>query len=324
MKKLRLDALMTKILSLMPTFKKDSNEGIFFERQLEEIEKRAFEFKETELKYRDLIPVNSSINPGAQSYTYRMYGKIGMAKIVASNAKDLPRCDIYAEESTTKIKQLGTSFGYTTEDIRAALFTQTPLETNKASVARRCINELMSKLAFDGDSGYGINGFVGNANIPSAVAANGAGGSPLWANKTADEILADIQAIVTNIRTQSKGVYNANTLIMPIAQYNLISLKPRSTQSDLTILEYITKPGNSFGLTQVTWLPTELNGKFSGASNGMIAYEKSSENFEQIIPLEMQMLPAQDQNLEFLIPVEAKHGGTVVRYPLAFYIIYGI
>lgn len=324
MKKLRLDTFLPIILGLMPNFKQDSNEGIFFQRQLEEIDKTAFEYKEMELKYRALIPVNSSVNPGAQSYTYRMYGKIGMAKILGASVKDLPRCDIYASEFTSKIKHIGTSFGYTTEELRAALFGGVALDASKAAAARRAINELMSSMSMDGDTTYDIKGFVNNANISTSVAANGTGGSPLWSSKTADEILTDVRTITSAIRTQSKGIHNGDTLILPIANYDILAQLPRSANSDMTLLEFITKPGNSFGLKNVTWLPTELLSKFSGSTNGMICYENNKENFEQIIPLEMQMLPAQEQGLEFVIPVEAKHGGVVIRYPLAFKAIYGI
>jgi len=56
----------------------------------------------------------------------------------------------------------------------------------------------------------------------------------------------------------------------------------------------------------------------------MIVYERNSEVLEQIIPLEMTTHPIQERGLEFLIPVESRHGGTVVRYPIACAILTGI
>lgn len=301
------------------------NATMFFARQLEVIESKAYEIKVPELKYRSLVPVNNQINPGAETITYRMYGKVGMVKIIANYADDLPRCDAYAEEFSQVVKTLGASVGWSTQEIRSASFANQPLETAKVEAMRRSFRERESNICWNGDAITGIKGLLSNANIPSFGVPKGTGGSPLWANKTADEIIADITAMVSRVRTQSKGIHNANTLVLPLAQYDLISMKPRSTHSDMTILEYITKPGNKFGLTSVEWLPFELDNAFTGGTeDGAFCYEKDSANLELYIPLEMQMLPVQPKNLEFVIPAESRIGGVVVRYPLAMCFATGI
>ena len=55
-----------------------------------------------------------------------------------------------------------------------------------------------------------------------------------------------------------------------------------------------------------------------------LCYELDDEVLQMHIPMEMQMLPPQARNMEFIIPVEAEVAGVVVRYPLACRTLYDI
>lgn len=302
----------------------DTGETAFFERQLEAVEQRLYEKKLRELKYRRLIPVSNADGPGAQSITFYLYTKTGMAKIIANPSDDLPRADVYASRHTALVHSVGTSFGYSTRELRHAQFANVPLEMQKADSARRTIREKENDIAWNGDANYNILGFLNNPNIPVQEMPQNAGAtSRTWANKTPTEIINDIQLLVTGIRDTTNGVHSGDTMLLPIDQYNIIALLPRSDHSDMTILEYITKPGNSFGLSTVEWL-TELKGAGVGGTDMMAVYEKDPEVLEARIPMEMQNLPPQARNLEFLVPVEAENAGVVVRYPLACSFGYGI
>lgn len=303
---------------------RDANETVFFARQLEAIEAKAYEFKERELKHRKYIPVSNRDNPGAENITYRMFGRVGMARIIGNYPDDLPRADVYGQEFSQRVRTVGISFGYNTQEIRAAMMAGVPLDGMKADAARRGMNEKHSRIAWTGDSEYNMLGVLNNTNIPELAAGNGSAGSPLWVNKTPDEIIYDIQLMTTKVRTQSKDIHASNTLLLPRDQYDIIAGWPRSTHSDTTILEYITKPGNSFGLSTVDVLSELENAFTSGTEDGALVYEKSEEVLEQRIPMELQFLPVQAKGLEFIIPGESRHGGVVIRYPLAMLFFTGI
>ena len=281
----------------------DAGESLFLERQLESVESRLYEKKLRELKYRKYLPVTSKAGAGAAVITYYLYTKVGMAKIIANPADDLPRSDVYAERFTQSVHNEGTSFGYSTRDLRQAVFAGVPLDTMKADAARRGIHELENSIAWNGDSTHGMIGFLANPNIPTVQAPLDATATGRdWANKTSNEIIADIKLMTSGIRQATNGVHEGNVLLLPIAQYDIIALLPRSDLTDTTILEFITKAGNSFGLTAVDWL-VELAGAGTGGSDMAICYELTDEVVEMHIPMEMQMLPPQARNMEFVIPV---------------------
>lgn len=302
----------------------DAGESAFLERQLESVESRIYEKKLRELKYRTLIPISNRDGAGAQTITYYMYTKVGMAKIIANPSDDLPLSDVFALRKTQPVFVIATAFAYTTQDLRRAMFAGVPLEMFKVDAARRSVRELESRLCWTGDTNSGIVGLFANANIPSDQAPLNAGAtSRLWSAKTADEILADVLSVITNLRTATNGVHQADTLLLPILQYNKLAGTPRSTFSDTTILKFILSEGNVYGLNTVDWL-TELVGSRAGPLDQAFVYERNPEVLELRIPMEMVTHPPQMNNLQFKVPVEAENGGTVVRYPLACRFLYNI
>lgn len=304
--------------------RQDAGESLFLERQLEAVETRLYEKKLRELRYRQFIPITNVAGAGASTITYYLYTKVGMAKIIANPADDLPRSDVFAERQTMNVHNEGTSFGYSTRDLRQAVFAGVPLETFKADAARRGIHELENTLAWNGDSDHGIVGLLANPNIPTVQAPVKVSTTRSWATSTPDEIISDIGTLlVSGIRQATRGVHQPNVLLMPQAQYDIISLLPRSTASDITVLEWLTKPGNSFGLSRIDWL-FELEGAGTGGSDMALCYELDDEVLQMHIPMEMQMLPPQARDMEFIIPVEAEVAGVVVRYPLACRTLYDI
>ncbi len=298
----------------------DDNDTAFFARQLEFIESTLYQFDLKVLKHRAYIPVDNTPDPGADTVTYRLFEKIGLAAIINNFANDLPRSDIVGSEFRAAVKSIATSFGFSTHDLRRARMANIPLDAMKAESAQRAVDERESTIAWTGDAASGLLGFLNNPNVPTAQAAAAAGGGNAreWdgADKTPDEIIADISTGVSTIRNSTKGARNADTLLMPIPQYNKLANTPRTSTSDTTILQFISNPNNGFGLSAVDWV-NELTGAFSGPVDGAIFYERNPSVLQQRITMERVILPMQQRNLEFVVPVEARNGGVVVRYPLA-------
>lgn len=308
-------------------WRQDAGEGMFFERQLESVESRLYEKKLRELKFRRLLPTTNRDGPGAATITYYLYTKFGAAKIIANPTDDLPRVDVAAERFTADVRVVGDAFGFSTQEIRNAQFANIPLEAQRASAARRAINEKMSDIAWNGDSVYNLGGVLDNPNIPDvqAAAAAGGGNSRVWGvDKTPLEVVNDIGDRITQINTDTKEVHQPDTLLLPIDKLQYIRRTPMSeTFPQMTIARWLMDPDNGFGLSTLEALP-ELTGTGTGATDQGLLYEKDDEVLELRIPMEMQTLPPERRNLQFFVPVEAEIAGVVIRYPLACMKFYGI
>lgn len=298
----------------------DSAETMFFQRELEQVKAKSYDVLKVPLKAFELIPVDSTTAPGAKTVTYEQYDSTGIAKIISNYADDLPTADVKGKEFTSMIKSIGNSYVYSKDDIRAAQFAGKPLNQRKANAAVEAHRQLMNKLAFFGDAEYGIQGFLTNSNVPNSPVVAGAATTLTWATKTADEILFDLNDAVSDMLDLTKGVEVPNTIVMPIAQYNLIATTARSANSDTTILEFFK--GNNPGIT-VTWA-TELKGAFTGGTDGFIVYNRNPDKLWMEIPMMVEMSPAQEKGLAYEVPCESKFGGVIIPYPLSVSIRRGI
>lgn len=303
------------------SYNMDANEGVIFARQLEYIESRAYEVKYPTLKGRELFPVDYSVPTGAESYTYRMYDHQGAFNLITNYSDDFRRVNVTGVEVTGKIHSFGAAVEYSVQDVRAAAMAGIPLQDHEVRAARRAAEQKLDDIILNGEAAGNLYGIMTHPNIPQAAVPNGAGGTATWATKTADEILFDLNDIVSDMIDLTKGVEAPTDLILPIAQYELINNTARSTTSDTTILEFFLR--NNAHITTVTpWY--KLKGAGTGSTDVMIAYRKDPEVIETVIPQEFEMFPAQPKNMSFNIPCHARYGGVRVRYPLAMSIRRGI
>lgn len=296
----------------------------FFARELESVKARTYDIKYPQLSAASgrIIPIDTSAGPGAETITYRQYDMTGVAKIVANYADDLPQVNVAGKEFTAKIKSLGDAYTYSLQDIRAAQFAGRPLADRLAMSARRAIEQKINSLAFQGDEEYGIQGLLNNPNIPDFEVANdGTGSSRLWSAKTPAQILRDMNRMESEIVNATFGVERPNTLLLPIAQYQLIATTQNSTASDTTILEFFMS--KSIGIKNVEPV-IELKDASADGDDIMIAYNNSPEYLTLEIPQPFEQLPVQEKNLSFTVPCHARFGGVIVYYPLSIVIGEGI
>lgn len=301
-------------------FNEDAGESIFFARELEYIKSKAYDIKYPELSAMALMPISTEAGEGAESITYKQYDSVGMAKIIANYADDLPRADVTGREFTSPVRGIGISYGYNTQEIRASAMVGKALDIRKMQAARKGHNETINKFAWSGDSVSGLPGFLTNPNMPEyTIPANGTGSSKLWVNKTDDQILADLNGMVNAPAIVSKGVHNATEIWLPRASYTLINSK-RVTDTSTTILKFFleTNPGVTVKVVN------ELTGAGAGGTNRAIVLENSSENYTLEIPMMFKQHVAQQRNLEFVVPCESRFGGVIIYYPLAFAFADGI
>lgn len=293
----------------------DAGEALILNRQLNHILAEVYKTEFPALRFRELIPVSSEVNPGAKTITYRMYTKVGMFKFLANGAKDLPRVDAFAQEFTSPLASFGGAYGFTDDDLMAAAMAGVPLEAEKGDAAALACEQLCNTTALLGESTLGIPGFLNNANVTiDTLLADGDGASKAWTSKTALQIARDFNQIVNKVITQSKAMYLPNTVILPLAAYTHINSTPWSGNSDTTILAWLLK--NNPDIKQITWL-NELLTAGAGSITRAVAYWKDPSVLKAHIPQEFTQYPPQEQGLEVIVPCKGKTGGTLIPRPLA-------
>ena len=302
----------------------DSNESMFFARELEHVKAKTYDKKFANLTATTVIPVSSEVNPGAESITYYQYEPTGMAKIISNYSTDLPRADVKGKPFTSPVKSLGDSYGYSVQDIRAARMAGKPLEQRKANAARSAIDQAINKLAYFGDAKHNLVGLFTHPNVTSYTLPTdgtlngttaGTAAAAKFINKTPDQVLRDLNGMVNKVIELTQGVETPDTLLLPPTVYGDLATRPRSDNSDTTILDFFLK--NSPYVKKAMPV-SETKGAGTTTDNDLVMMlSQDPDKLTLEIPQPFEQFPPQMKGLEFEIPCHARIGGVIMYYPLS-------
>jgi hypothetical protein len=231
------------------------------------------------------------------------------SSLIADAADDLPRADISQVEKSINIRSFGGSFGYTVQELRAAQMANIALEQRRATAVRRAYEEKVENVAMFGESSVALAGFFNNATV-DVIAAD------KWfttTSGTSQEMLELLNYGVTAIINGSKMKEQPDTILMAYSDYNKISTTRNSDSSDVTVLEYFLRTNpyitNIEPINQLDAANSVLN------TNRMVVYKRDPEKVQLHIPQPLELFPAQQRGLEFIVPAHARVGGVAVYYP---------
>lgn len=302
----------------------DADASVFFRRELEFIKAKSYDVEYQDLMARTLFPTSDEAGAYAEVITYRSYDRVGMAQIISSYAKDLPRADVTGREYSSPVRTIGLSFSYTVAEIMASQATGKSLEQRRANAVQRGSEETIDNIAWYGDASSGLPGFLTNPNIPNGPVAQGASGDTEWETKTPAEILEDVNDLFGTIYEVTRKKERANTLLLPVRKWNYIMSTPRSENSDTTIAQYLVTNSPFLTSLEDIFAVPEMAGAGTGGADLMVAYDRNPDKLTLEVPLELQFLPAQERGLNIEVPAWAKVGGVIVYYPMAARFAYGI
>ena len=291
--------------------------------EFNQIEKAAYNLPRENLDAIQSAPIKGGINKGAQTYTVKTITKLGMAKVIAENAKDLPPVSIAVKKDTVEIHDVGASYEFSRAELDGAAFNNMPLENLDALAARQTIDEKVDEIIYVGEKSWGLLGLLTNPNVTTAIAANNAGGtSTKWKNKTLDEITADIQTMVNAVFEATKGprgsgTVTPDTLKVPRDAFTYLTTSYTGTDSTITFLDALLKKFAPQGIKSIECCNSAAGvGMVDGkAADRALLYKKAEENVFSILPVVFRVLPPQDSGLAITYNCTARTGGCVWRRP---------
>lgn len=268
--------------------------------------------------FREYIPVAPAEGTGIAELAYTEYSATGVAKIIADYATDFPTVEAYGAEHTVKVKNVGAAYRFSLFEIEAAQRAGVDLNMRKQSYVRRAIETKVNQIAWLGDSDYGIGGFVNASGITGVTLGNNAAGtSKLWNDKSADEITKDVNDLIAGVTETTSGKEMPNTVILPLACYNKLTMTWANNDKTKTILAclkeihpYITKWG---------WVPELATAglKADGTTKGprMLAYSNDPSKLQYHITVPFRLHEPEQRGLGYIVPATASVAGVTVYYP---------
>ena len=313
----------------MPEMRFDSEEdaSMFFARELDFIKAKSYDKIYPEFSALKYFPITHEVPAGAETITYYSYEKTGMAAIINNYATDLPRADIKGKPFTSFVKSIGSSFGYSVQEMRASRMAHKSLDVRKAESARYANDRKVNTIAFAGDKANNILGILSpENNVPiytlSTVTVED---EPYidFKHKSALEILHDINGMVEYQAKITKSVERADSLMLPASVFIDISTRiiPNTGYTVLRFLKENSPYVKNF--ESAAELEADSDETNPYGQNVILLYTKDPGKFSVENPMAFYQYPLQNRNLEVVVPCESRTGGVLMYYPFSAVIAFG-
>lgn len=292
--------------------------------QLTYIEREVYQVKYPSIRYHQIVPIDTSANEWAPSVTYYSMDGVGQANWFNARGQDVNNADVVRTKFQTSVQMAAIGYSYDMEELSSAASLGMNLTADKARYARLAAEQFLDNAALFGDATVNFTGLLNSGAVTATTAAaTGTGSSPLWATKTPDQILLDVNTILTGIWVTSQTIELADTLLLPLAAFNYIATTRLSNISEMTVLEWLRKYNGYTAQTGQTLMIVPIRGldtAGSGPSGRMVAYWRDPSVVKMHIPMPFRFLPQPFQKGPLLweIPGIFRFGGVDIRRPGAF------
>lgn len=268
-----------------------------------------------DIQYPGLIPVDTSAHPMTKTVVFYSSDMFGKANWINGNSDDIPLAGTERTQFQSAVYTAGIGYGFGWEEVEQAMRDGVNLQAEDALAARRAYEEMVDAVAFIGDTRKNMNGLMNYPGITIQAIPNGD-----WDNSTTteDQMLADVNAMILGVATDTAYTSIADTLLLPPSKLMTLATK-RLGDTTSTVMEFLRR-NNVYTLQtgqELTFrgvLGLETAG--AGSTARMIAYRRSPQVLKMHIPMPHRFFPVwQSGPLNWEVPGVFRLGGLDIRRP---------
>lgn len=278
-----------------------------------------------DFQYRELVPVDNSAPEWIKQIEFFSMGDdMGEAREFAAEGDDIPFVDFQLDKGDSRVTMAAIGYRYNLEELSHAQQYGIRLTDERADAARRAYERYVDNTAFLGRPKLGKTGLVNSGNVTVIPAPTGD-----WTNPatTPDQILADVNAGLSAIFIGTNGIEQADTMLIPQAQYEAIATRRLDPTMTTTIMEHIQRT-NAY--TMRTNRPLTIRAVWgletAGAASAPrgVFYRRDPAVVKIHIPMPLRWLEAEKRLLKYEVPGIFRLGGVEVRRPGAMRYMDGV
>lgn len=209
---------------------------------------------------------------------------------ISKDANTIPGIALDIGKTPRPLHLWGMEMKWTLPELLSAQALGRPIDTQKLEGLKLKHNMDVDEMVYIGDTTKGAYGMVNQPSVSTSNVVNGASGSPLWVNKTPDEVLNDINSLLSAVWTNSAVAVVPEELRLPPAKFAYLASTKVSEAGNTTILEFVREKcissvvnNKPLNIQPLKW----LTGRGSGVTDRMMAYTKKKEYIRYpMVPLQ--------------------------------------
>jgi hypothetical protein len=275
-----------------------------------------------EIDLNDLVVIETAGDPWANGITTYTLDGVGQARWYNGGSNTMPMSEIQKGRTDFPFDLGALGYEFNLEEVNKARIAGINISDEKAYFARQGAEQFIYYVGLLGDALTQRGGLINNPGIVQGnAAAVGTGnsavaGTPasiLWANKTPEQVLADLNGLIVAPYNASNQILMADTVLMPFSAWQSLTIRvlPNTSQ---TLLDFILK-ANAF--SQRTGQPLKIRGlreletAGAGGTRRMIAYARNGRVAKFHMPMPFQFQPVwQNGPINWMVPGLFRIGGT--------------
>jgi hypothetical protein len=217
----------------------------------------------------------------------------------------------------------GSELKYTIPELESAMKLGRPVDQQKYRGMALKHQMDIDEMVYIGDTLLNFPGLCNSSLITPYNVAVGGSGFTQWTKKTPDEILADVNQLLTTVWAAAGWAVIPDRLLLPPAQYSYLVSQKVSNAGNVSILKFlqdnnlVMQNGGSLRILPLKWLIGLGAGGTQGQLNTvdrMIAYSKDRERVRFPMTLLMRT-PLQYQSIYHLTTYFGRLGVVEFVYP---------
>lgn len=281
------------------------------------IETKIYKKRYPSYDYRSFLPVVTEGNEWAIGTTFFTIDVAGEAKFLSGAANDMPFVSNTRDQASHDFAMIGAGWDWTIEQVNQSSLYGIDLAATDAMTASDAVERKLYTIATIGSTEKNWTGFVNNGSVDRAdVATPGT----FWPAKTVDQILLDVNTVLTRVRENTSEVEYADSLALPPEAFREIATRRLGAGDGMmTVLEYIRKnnvytaeTGQPLNIYPIRALATASQ----DGGGRMVAYRKDEEVVRFHLPMPKRVLaPRQKSLMGYEQGIVARTGGVEIRLP---------
>lgn len=243
---------------------------------------------------------------------------------IGKNTDQVAGVNVDISKTPQPLRPWGLELKWTILELESSIRLGRPVDAQKLEGLRLKHQMDVDEMVYIGDTSTGDTGLVNNAKVTNVNnLPNGVSGSPLWSAKTPDEILADVNFMLTSVWEASAYAVMPERMLLPPKVFGYLSTQKVSAAGNMSILKYIqenslltTSGRGKLEIFPCKWLVgAGVGGTIGtdGAFNRAMVYTKDKERVRYPMTM-LQRTPVQFQSIYHMTTYYARLGVMEVVY----------
>jgi hypothetical protein len=238
---------------------------------------------------------------------------------ISAETTAIPGVSVNGKQIVLPLRLAARQVNYTSVELERSQLTQQPIDVQKVNALNILYQMNVDQMVYVGDTQVGATGLLNSGDVTATTVATGVAGSTAWSTKTPDEILADVNTLLTGSWSASAYAVCPSKLLLPPTQFGFISTQKVSSAGNVSILKYLRENsisleinGSMLDIQPVKWLPGL--GVAGDTTNRMVVYTNSEDRVRYpMVPIRRET--AYYQGIQFFAPYLYALGEMEFPYP---------